>query len=89
MPGQSMPPNPWSYATAGVEFACAFALVLAAGILLDRRYGSTPYLTLASGAMGFGIALRNLLRRVRRAGGQDESSLARKSPGRRDDAPER
>jgi F0F1-type ATP synthase assembly protein I len=36
------------------------------GYLLDRRLHTSPALTLVCGALGFGIALRDILRRLSR-----------------------
>jgi F0F1-type ATP synthase assembly protein I len=75
MPGSARPPNPWTYAAAGLEFVCAFGLLLALGIYLDVRFNMTPLLTITFGALGFGIALRNLLRRARRGGSEQDEFM--------------
>ena len=47
------------------------------GFLLDRWLHTAPALTLLGGAFGFGIALRDILRRLSRETKQDNSGNGR------------
>ena len=61
------------------QFATAFELPFilvgaifvggALGFFIDRRLGTKPYLMLALGAVGFGVGLRDMLRRLKASDG--------------------
>jgi F0F1-type ATP synthase assembly protein I len=57
MPQQDVPPpsatrSVGAYATAGVEFAVAILLFLFAGQVLDRRFGTSPWLVMIGAFVG-------------------------------------
>ncbi len=54
--------NVMRYTTAGLEFFAIFGLFLLAGYLLDRQFATLPGFMLLGGAIGFGAALRRLIR---------------------------
>jgi F0F1-type ATP synthase assembly protein I len=81
MPDSARPPNPWTYASAGLEFVCTFGLLVGLGIVLDLRLNMAPLLTATFGLLGFGIALRNLLRRAKRGGKEEEDFMTDKMLG--------
>lgn len=54
------------YSTVGLEFTATFVLMFGAGLLLDQWLGTRPGWSLVGGAIGFGVALRRLLRQGRR-----------------------
>lgn len=50
----------WAYRLMSVGLE--FSLPALAGAFLDRRWGSTPWATLAGAAIGFGVGMYHLLR---------------------------
>jgi F0F1-type ATP synthase assembly protein I len=73
-------PNPWRYASAGMEFITAFGLLLGAGLLADRWLNSLPLFTLIGAAAGFAAGMlrlvkagRELQRSQKHAEDEDES----------------
>lgn len=52
------------YGSAGLEFFAAFGLLLAVGLLLDRRFGTEPILTLCGAGLGFAVGLYRLIRQA-------------------------
>jgi F0F1-type ATP synthase assembly protein I len=50
------------YAGMGFEFFAGMLLFVAIGIWLDRRFGWSPWGTLTGAAVGFAVAMWNLVR---------------------------
>jgi len=53
------------YIGVGTEFFLTFAILLAAGVLLDIHLGTLPGLTIAGAAAGFALATYRLVRQAR------------------------
>ena len=60
-------PDMVRFASAGLEFALTFGMMLAAGFWLDRRLDTLPGFMLLGGTIGFAAALYRLLRQARQA----------------------
>jgi F0F1-type ATP synthase assembly protein I len=58
-------PSPLRLSAAGIEFIGTFGLLLAGGYLLDRWLHLLPVFTVWGGVVGFGLALRNLLKQAK------------------------
>lgn len=59
--------NALSATSIGLEFGIAVAIGLAAGMWLDKRLGTTPWLMLLLLVLGLVAGFRNVLRAVRRS----------------------
>lgn len=53
------------YGTAGIEFALCFALPVGAGMWVDARWETGPWLTLAGGVVGFAAGVYRLVQITR------------------------
>jgi len=66
-PRQDQPPQAdlLRFIGVGTEFFMTFAILLAAGLLLDVHLGTLPGLTIAGAAAGFALALCRLVGQAR------------------------
>lgn len=65
-PGKAKPPTWLAMSGLGFEFVAAILLPGALGWWLDRVAGSTPWIMLVGGLLGFAAGLRLLMRSVNR-----------------------
>ena len=63
------PPTWVAMSGLGFEFVAAVLLPGAIGWWLDRKAGTTPWLMLAGGLLGFVVGLRLLMNAAKRGGG--------------------
>ncbi len=64
----------------GIELVVSVLLGLGLGYWLDRRFGTSPWLTLVGIVLGSAAGFRSLLRLARRAGADEAPSTAEPSP---------
>ncbi len=60
--GPKIPRNMLRFLTLGVEFAAIFMVFLFAGMFLDAKFKTRPWLTLAGMVLGFAGGIYRLLR---------------------------
>ena len=65
-PGKARPPTWVAMSGLGFEFVGAILLPGALGWWIDRKAGTTPWIMLAGGLLGFVVGLRLLMRSVNR-----------------------
>jgi F0F1-type ATP synthase assembly protein I len=76
------------YALIGTEFITIFGLFLFAGVMLDRKFGTQPVLTLVGLAAGFAMGLYKMVTDLRRQERRDSSTdLEQKRREDRQDGP--
>ncbi|MFP4054953.1 MAG: AtpZ/AtpI family protein [Phycisphaerae bacterium] len=59
------------YGTAGFEFIVAFLVPVGLGMLVDARWGLSPWCTVAGAGVGFAAGLYRLVRIAREVQHQD------------------
>ena len=59
------PENAWKYAHIGLQLGGAFLLFFALGYWADKRWETSPWLTLSGAALGFGAGMYYLIKTVR------------------------
>jgi ATP synthase protein I len=85
-PGPRLSPKDARAISIGIEFVVSVLLGLGAGFWLDRRFHTSPWLTLVGIAFGFAAGIRSLLRLVASQNG-DDATDARSDDANSADAP--
>lgn len=62
--------------TIGIAFVLALVLGFGAGLWLDRRLGTSPWLSLIGFAMGLAAGILNVVRTMRSVGAADRTPPA-------------
>ncbi len=74
------------FAGIGVQFALTLLVFVAAGIWLDRRLGTSPWLVIVSVFAGAGGGFYSMIRRVTAAQRRDADRIAREHASREGEA---
>jgi ATP synthase protein I len=69
--------------TIGLAFVFALVLGFAAGVWLDRKLGTSPWLSLLGFAMGLAAGVLNVMRTMKSVGAADRSRPAPPGPAER------
>lgn len=69
--------------TIGIAFVFALVLGFAAGVWLDRKLGTSPWLSLLGFAMGLAAGVLNVVRTMKSVGAADRNRPAPPGPTKR------
>jgi F0F1-type ATP synthase assembly protein I len=69
------------YALIGTEFITIFGLLLLGGVMLDRKFGTQPVLTLVGLAGGFAMGLYKMVADLRRQERRDHDDREDRQDG--------
>ena len=84
--GRNRPPSGAEFAGIGVQFALTLLVFVAAGIWIDRRLGTSPWLLIVCVFAGAGGGFYSMIRRVTAAQRRDADRIAREHASREGEA---